>query len=61
MSEARRRAFGSMGHPRVAPENVGLKKEQKCNTFALIPVMKCGYVFWGFAKRKLATRKDEIR
>jgi hypothetical protein len=45
----------------VAPENVGLQKEQKYNTFAFIPVMKCGCVFWELAKRKLSTRKDKIR
>jgi hypothetical protein len=45
----------SASHSRVAPENVGLQKELKCNTFAFIPVMKCGCVFWEFAKRKLAT------
>jgi hypothetical protein len=27
-------AFYSVSHSRVAPENVGLQKEQKCNTFA---------------------------
>jgi hypothetical protein len=46
-------------HSQVAPENVGLQKEQKSNTFAFIPVMKCGYVFWEFTKRKLVTRKDK--
>jgi hypothetical protein len=51
----------SASHLRVAPVNVGLQKEQKCNTFAFIPVMKCGCVFWEFAKRKLATRKDKIK
>jgi hypothetical protein len=27
----------------------------------VIPVMKCGCVFWEFAKRNLATRKDKIK
>jgi hypothetical protein len=27
----------------------------------VIPIMKCGCMFWEFAKRKLATRKDKIR
>jgi hypothetical protein len=27
----------------------------------VISVMKCGCVFWEFAKRNLATRKDKIR
>jgi hypothetical protein len=49
----------SASHSRVAPENVGLHKEQKYNTFAVIPVMKCGCVFWAFAEMKLATRKDK--
>jgi hypothetical protein len=51
----------SASHSRVAPENVGLQKEQKCNNLHVIPVMKCGCVFWEFAKRKLATRKDKIK
>jgi hypothetical protein len=51
----------SASHSQVAPEIVGLQKEQKCNTFAFISVMKCGCVFWEFAKRKLATRKDKIK
>jgi hypothetical protein len=51
----------SASHSRVAPENVGLQKEQKCNTFAFIPVMKCGCVFWEFAKRKLVTWKDKTK
>jgi hypothetical protein len=46
----------SASHLWVAPENVGLQKEQKCSTFAFIPVMKCGSVFCEFAKRKLETR-----
>jgi hypothetical protein len=51
----------SASHSRVSPENVGLQKEQKYNTFACQPVMKCGCVFCEFAKRKLATRKDKIK
>jgi hypothetical protein len=51
----------SASHSRVAPENVGLQKEHKFHTFAFIPVLKCGCVFWEFAKRKLVTRKDKIR
>jgi hypothetical protein len=51
----------SASHSRVAPENVGLQDVQKYNTFAFIPVMKCGCVFWEFAKTKLATRKDKTR
>jgi hypothetical protein len=51
----------SASHSRVAPENVGLQKEQNYNTFAFIPVMKCSRVFWEFSKRKLATREVKIR
>jgi hypothetical protein len=29
-----RNGIYSASHSRVAPENVGLQKEQKCNTFA---------------------------
>jgi hypothetical protein len=47
--------YYSASHSQVAPENVGLQKEKKYNTFAFIPVMKCGCVFCEFAKRKLAT------
>jgi hypothetical protein len=50
----------SASHSRVAPENVGLQKEQKYNIFACHTCMKCGCVFWEFGKRKLATRKDKI-
>jgi hypothetical protein len=50
----------SASQSRVAPENVDLQKEQKYNTFAFIPVMKFGCVFWEFAKRKLATRENII-
>jgi hypothetical protein len=39
----------SASHSRVVPENVGLQKERKR-----------GCVFWEFAKRKLATRKDSF-
>jgi hypothetical protein len=36
------------------------KKNKSTIHFDVIPVMKCGCVFWDFAKRKLATRKDKI-
>jgi hypothetical protein len=44
----------SASHSRVAPENVGLQKEQKYNTFArhICNEMR----LCEFAKRKLATR-----
>jgi hypothetical protein len=37
------------------------KKKQSTIHLHVIPVMKCGCVFWEFAKRKLATRKDKIK
>jgi hypothetical protein len=51
----------SASHSRVAPENVGLKKNKTAIHLHVIPVMKCGCVFWEFAKRKLVTRKDKIK
>jgi hypothetical protein len=44
-----------------SPGKCWITKRTKINTFPFIPVMKCGCVFWEFAKRKLATRKDKIR
>jgi hypothetical protein len=37
------------------------KKKKSTIYLHVIPVMKCGYVLWEFAKRKLATQKDKIR
>jgi hypothetical protein len=37
------------------------KKNKSAIHLHVIPVMKCGCVFWEFAKRKLATRKDKIK
>jgi hypothetical protein len=37
------------------------KKKKSTIHLHVIPVMKCGCVFWEFAKRKLATRKDKIK
>jgi hypothetical protein len=49
----------SASHSRVARENVGLQKEQKCNTFEC---HTCNEVrLCEFAKRKLATGKDKIQ
>jgi hypothetical protein len=44
-----------------SPGKCWFTKRKKYNTFAFIPVMKRGYVFWEFAKMKLATRKDKMR
>jgi hypothetical protein len=37
------------------------KKNKRTIHLHVIPVMKCGCVFWEFAERKLATRKDKIK
>jgi hypothetical protein len=37
------------------------KRNKSAIHLHVIPVMKCGCVFWEFAKRKLATRKAKIR
>jgi hypothetical protein len=37
------------------------KKNKSTIQLHVIPVMKCGCVFWEFAKKKLATRKDKIQ
>jgi hypothetical protein len=37
------------------------KKNKSAIHLDIIPVMKCGCVFWEFAKKKLATQKDKIR
>jgi hypothetical protein len=37
------------------------RKNKSAIHLHVIPVMKRGYVFWEFAKRKLATRKDKIK
>jgi hypothetical protein len=37
------------------------KKNKSTIHLHVIPVMKCGCVFWAFAKMKLATRKDKIK
>jgi hypothetical protein len=36
------------------------KKNKSAIHLHVISVMKCGCVFWEFAKRKLVTRKDKI-
>jgi hypothetical protein len=37
------------------------KKNKSTIHLHVILVMKCGSVFWEFAKRKLATQKDMIK
>jgi hypothetical protein len=51
----------SASHSRVAPKMLVYKKNKSAIHLHLIPVMKCGCVFWGFAKRKLVTRKHKIK
>jgi hypothetical protein len=46
---------------RVAPENVSLQKEQKCNTFACYTCNEVLLCVLGIRKRKLVTRKDKIK
>jgi hypothetical protein len=36
------------------------KKNNSAIHLHVIPVMKCGCVFWEFVKRKMVTRKDKI-
>jgi hypothetical protein len=51
----------SVSHSKVAPENVGLQKEQKYNTFACHTCIEMRLFFGEFAKRKLSARKYKIR
>jgi hypothetical protein len=44
-----------------SPEKCWFTKRTKVQYLCIIPVMKCGCVFWEFAKRKLATRKDKMK
>jgi hypothetical protein len=37
------------------------KKNKSAIHLHVIPVMKCGCVFWELSKRKLPTRKDKIK
>jgi hypothetical protein len=37
------------------------KRDKSTIHLHVIPVLKCGCVFWEFTKRKLATRKDKIK
>jgi hypothetical protein len=48
--------YYSAAHSRVAPENVGLQKEQKFNTLHVIPVMKCACVL-GIRKKEVGNMK----
>jgi hypothetical protein len=51
----------SASHSRVAPENVGLQKEKKGNTFACHTCNEVRLCVLGIRKRKLTTRKCKIR
>jgi hypothetical protein len=50
-----------VSHLRVAPENVGLQKEQTYNTFACHTCNEVWLCVLLIRKRKLVTRKDKIK
>jgi hypothetical protein len=47
----------SAPHSRVAPENVGLQKEQKCNTFACHTCNEVQLCFLGIRKKEVGNTK----
>jgi hypothetical protein len=47
----------SASHSRVVPENVGLQKEQKCNTFACHTCNEVGLCVLGIRKKEVANTK----
>jgi hypothetical protein len=49
-----------VSHSRVAPENVGLQKEQKYNTFACHTCNKVRLCVLGIHIKKLATQKEMV-
>jgi hypothetical protein len=44
-------------HSRVAPENVGLQKEQKCNTFACYTCNEVRLFVLGIRKKEVGNTK----
>jgi hypothetical protein len=52
--------FYSASHSRVAPENVGLQREQKYNIFACHICNDVRLCVLGIHIRKLATRKETV-
>jgi hypothetical protein len=47
----------SASHSRVAPENVGLQKEQKCNTFAYHTYNEVRLCVLGIRKKEVGNTK----
>jgi hypothetical protein len=47
----------SASHSRVAPENVGLQKEQKCNTFACHTCKEVRLFVLGIRKKEVGNTK----
>jgi hypothetical protein len=47
----------SASHSPVAPENVGLQKEQKCNTFACLACNEVRLCVLGIRKKKVGNTK----
>jgi hypothetical protein len=47
----------SASHSRVAPENVGLQKEQKCNTFACHACNEVRLCVLGIRKKEVGNMK----
>jgi hypothetical protein len=50
-------ALYSASHSRVAPENVGLQKEQKCNTFAYHTYNEVRLCVLGIRKKEIGNTK----
>jgi hypothetical protein len=51
------RGLYSTSHSRVAPENVGLQKEQKCNTFACHTCNEVRLCVLGIRKKEVGNTK----
>jgi hypothetical protein len=49
--------FYSASHSRLAPENVGLQKEQKCNTFACRTCNEVRLCVLGIRKKEVGNTK----
>jgi hypothetical protein len=52
-------AIYSASHSRVAPENVGLQKEQKCNTFACHTCNEVWLCILGIRKKEVGNKKRQ--
>jgi hypothetical protein len=49
--------YYSASHSRVAPENVGLQKEQKCNTFVFHTCNEVRFCVLGIRKKEVGNTK----